>query len=241
MGQNVNAYHGAGIDGGEWGLARLIWELDKVDGLERIRFTTSHPNDMADDLIEAHGTCAKLMPYLHLPVQSGSNKILKRMNRSHDAESYLRLIERIRAARPDILLSGDFIVGFPEETEEDFQDTMSLIREVNYGQAYSFKYSTRPGTPAAERDQLPEDVKSDRLQRLQALIADQQKSIQDNMVGREVSVLFERPGRFDNQMVGKSEYLHAVHVRGDNIKVGDIHRVRITKSNRNSLDGVLAQ
>jgi len=241
LGQNVNAYHGAGIDGGEWGLARLIWELDKVDGLERIRFTTSHPNDMADDLIEAHGTCAKLMPYLHLPVQSGSNKILKRMNRSHDAESYLRLIERIRAARPDILLSGDFIVGFPEETEEDFQDTMSLIREVKYGQAYSFKYSTRPGTPAAERDQLPEDVKSDRLQRLQALIADQQKSIQDNMVGREVSVLFERPGRFDNQMVGKSEYLHAVHVRGDNIKVGDIHRVRITKSNRNSLDGELAQ
>ena len=241
LGQNVNAYHGAGIDGGEWGLARLIWELDKVDGLERIRFTTSHPNDMADDLIEAHGTCAKLMPYLHLPVQSGSNKILKRMNRSHDAESYLRLIERIRAARPDILLSGDFIVGFPEETEEDFQDTMSLIREVKYGQAYSFKYSTRPGTPAAERDQLPEDVKSDRLQRLQALIADQQKSIQDNMVEREVSVLFERPGRFDNQMVGKSEYLHAVHVRGDNIKVGDIHRVRITKSNRNSLDGVLAQ
>ena len=241
LGQNVNAYHGAGIDGGEWGLARLIWELDKVDGLERIRFTTSHPNDMADDLIEAHGTCAKLMPYLHLPVQSGSNKILKRMNRSHDAESYLRLIERIRAARPDILLSGDFIVGFPEETEEDFQDTMSLIREVKYGQAYSFKYSTRPGTPAAERDQLPEDVKSDRLQRLQALIADQQKSIQDNMVGREVSVLFERQGRFDNQMVGKSEYLHAVHVRGDNIKVGDIHRVRITKSNRNSLDGVLAQ
>ena len=240
LGQNVNAYHGAGIDGGEWGLARLIWELDKVDGLERIRFTTSHPNDMADDLIEAHGTCAKLMPYLHLPVQSGSNKILKRMNRSHDAESYLRLIERIRAARPDILLSGDFIVGFPEETEEDFQDTMSLIREVKYGQAYSFKYSTRPGTPAAERDQLPEDVKSDRLQRLQALIADQQKSIQDNMVEREVSVLFERPGRFDNQMVGKSEYLHAVHVRGDNIKVGDIHRVRITKSNRNSLDGVLA-
>ena len=240
LGQNVNAYHGAGIDGGEWGLARLIWELDKVDGLERIRFTTSHPNDMADDLIEAHGTCAKLMPYLHLPVQSGSNKILKRMNRSHDAESYLRLIERIRAARPDILLSGDFIVGFPEETEEDFQDTMSLIREVKYGQAYSFKYSIRPGTPAAERDQLLEDVKSDRLQRLQALIADQQKSIQDNMVGREVSVLFERQGRFDNQMVGKSEYLHAVHVRGDNIKVGDIHRVRITKSNRNSLDGVLA-
>ncbi len=239
LGQNVNAYHGDGIDGGEWGLARLIWELDKVDGLERIRFTTSHPNDMADDLIEAHGTCAKLMPYLHLPVQSGSNKILKRMNRSHDAESYLRLIERIRAARPDILLSGDFIVGFPEETEQDFQDTMDLIREVRYGQAYSFKYSTRPGTPAAERDQLPEDVKSERLQRLQALLAQQQTEIQDSMVGRDVSVLFERAGRFENQLVGKSEYLHAVHVRGDDIKIGDIRRVRITKSNRNSLNGTL--
>lgn len=239
LGQNVNAYHGDGVDGGEWGLARLIWELDKVDGLERIRFTTSHPNDMADDLIEAHGTCAKLMPYLHLPVQSGSNKILKRMNRSHDAESYLRLIERIRAARPDILLSGDFIVGFPEETEQDFQDTMDLIREVRYGQAYSFKYSTRPGTPAAERDQLPEDVKSERLQRLQALLAQQQTEIQDSMVGRDVSVLFERAGRFENQMVGKSEYLHAVHVRGDDIKIGDIRRVRITKSNRNSLNGKL--
>lgn len=239
LGQNVNAYHGDGVDGGEWGLARLIWELDKVDGLERIRFTTSHPNDMADDLIEAHGTCAKLMPYLHLPVQSGSNKILKRMNRSHDAESYLRLIERIRAARPDILLSGDFIVGFPEETEQDFQDTMDLIREVRYGQAYSFKYSTRPGTPAAERDQLPEDVKSERLQRLQALLAQQQTEIQDSMVGRDVSVLFERAGRFENQMVGKSEYLHAVHVRGDDIKIGDIRRVRITKSNRNSLNGTL--
>ena len=239
LGQNVNAYHGAGIDGGEWSLAQLIWELDKVDGLERIRFTTSHPNDMSDDLIEAHGTCSKLMPYLHLPVQSGSNKILKRMNRSHDADSYLRLIERIRAARPDILLSGDFIVGFPEETEEDFQDTMNLIRAVNYGQAFSFKYSTRPGTPAAERDQVDENVKSDRLQRLQALIAEQQQSIQDSMVGRDVSVLFERSGRFEGQMVGKSEYLHAVHVKADGVQAGDIRRVRITKSNRNSLDGDL--
>ena len=146
LGQNVNAYHGAGPTG-DMTLAQLIWELDKIDGLARIRFTTSHPNDMADDLIEAHGTCAKLMPYLHLPVQSGSDKILKRMNRSHTAESYLRLIERIREARPDILMSGDFIVGFPEETEEDFQATLDLIEAVNYGYAYSFKYSTRPGTP----------------------------------------------------------------------------------------------
>jgi tRNA-2-methylthio-N6-dimethylallyladenosine synthase len=215
----------------------LIWELDAIDGLERIRFTTSHPNDMQDDLIEAHGTCKKLMPYLHLPVQSGSDKILKRMNRSHDAQSYLKLIERIRAARPDILISGDFIVGFPEETDQDFEDTMNLIREVQYGQAFSFKYSTRPGTPAAERDQLPEDVKTERLHRLQALITEQQRAIQDSMVGREVSVLFERAGRFEEQMVGKSEYLHAVHVTDPRIQIGDIRRVRITQSNPNSLDG----
>ncbi|MGB0570160.1 MAG: tRNA (N6-isopentenyl adenosine(37)-C2)-methylthiotransferase MiaB, partial [Paracoccaceae bacterium] len=237
LGQNVNAYHGPGADGSEWTLARLIWELDAIDGLERIRFTTSHPNDMQDDLIEAHGTCKKLMPYLHLPVQSGSDKILKRMNRSHDAQSYLKLIERIRAARPDILISGDFIVGFPEETDQDFQDTMNLIREVQYGQAFSFKYSTRPGTPAAERDQLPEDVKTERLHRLQALITEQQRAIQDSMVGREVSVLFERAGRFEGQMVGKSEYLHAVHVTDPTIQIGDIRRVRITQSNPNSLDG----
>ena len=237
LGQNVNAYHGAGADGSEWTLARLIWELNAIDGLERIRFTTSHPNDMQDDLIEAHGTCKKLMPYLHLPVQSGSDKILKRMNRSHDAQSYLKLIERIRAARPDILISGDFIVGFPEETDQDFEDTMNLIREVQYGQAFSFKYSTRPGTPAAERDQLPEDVKTERLHRLQALITEQQRAIQDSMVGREVSVLFERAGRFEGQMVGKSEYLHAVHVTDPTIQIGDIRRVRITQSNPNSLDG----
>jgi len=239
LGQNVNAYHGAGPDGSDWSLAKLIWELDKVDGLERIRFTTSHPNDMADDLIEAHGTCSKLMPYLHLPVQSGSNKILKRMNRSHDRDSYFALIERIRAARPDILISGDFIVGFPEETDQDFADTMDLIRQVQYGQAFSFKYSTRPGTPAAERDQVAEDVKTARLAELQALIADQQKAIQDSMVGKTVSVLFERAGRFDGQMVGKSEYLHAVHVDGANVATGDIRRVRITQSNRNSLNGEL--
>jgi tRNA-2-methylthio-N6-dimethylallyladenosine synthase len=240
LGQNVNAYHGSGPDGSDWSLAKLIWELDRVDGLERIRFTTSHPNDMSDDLIEAHGTCSKLMPYLHLPVQSGSDRILKRMNRSHDAASYLAVIERIRAARPDILISGDFIVGFPEETDQDFQDTMDLIRAVNYGQAFSFKYSTRPGTPAAERDQVAEDVKTERLAQLQALIADQQKSIQDSMVGKTVSVLFERAGRFENQMVGKSEYLHAVHVSDTDAKVGDIRRVRITQSNRNSLNGELA-
>jgi len=240
LGQNVNAYHGAGPDGDEWSLARLIWALDGVDGLERIRFTTSHPNDMDDDLIEAHGTCDKLMPYLHLPVQSGSDRILKRMNRSHTAESYLRLIERIREARPDILLSGDFIVGFPEETEEDFQATMDLVAEVNYGYAYSFKYSTRPGTPAAERAQVDEDVKSERLYRLQDLITQQQRAIQDAMVGREVGVLFEKPGRLDGQMAGKSDHLHAVHVRDASLSVGELRRVRITESGTNSLAGELA-
>jgi tRNA-2-methylthio-N6-dimethylallyladenosine synthase len=238
LGQNVNAYHGAGPNG-DMTLAQLIWQLDKIDGLERIRFTTSHPNDMQDDLIEAHGTCAKLMPYLHLPVQAGSDKILKRMNRSHTAESYIRLIERIRAARPDLLLSGDFIVGFPEETEEDFQATLDLIEEVKYGTAYSFKYSTRPGTPAAERAQVDPAEADDRLQRLQALLTRQQREVQDSMVGREVGVLFEKPGRQDGQMVGKSDYLHAVHVRGEGIQVGDLKRVRIVSSGANSLAGEL--
>ncbi|SDN52667.1 tRNA-2-methylthio-N6-dimethylallyladenosine synthase [Lutimaribacter pacificus] len=237
LGQNVNAYHGAGPDGADWSLARLIRELDRIDGLARIRFTTSHPNDMSDDLIAAHGDCAKLMPYLHLPVQSGSDRILKRMNRSHDRDSYLRLIERIRAARPDILISGDFIVGFPEETDRDFEDTMDLIREVRYGQAFSFKYSTRPGTPAAERAQVDPDVASERLARLQALITEQQRAIQDAMVGREVGVLFEKPGRMAGQMVGKSDHLHAVHVTDPRAEIGSIARVRITQSGPNSLAG----
>ena len=239
LGQNVNAYHGAGLDGREWSLARLIWELDKIDGLARIRFTTSHPNDMTEDLIEAHGTCKKLMPYLHLPVQSGSNKILKRMNRSHDAESYISLISKIRQARPDILISGDFIVGFPEETDKDFDDTISLIKNIEYGQAFSFKYSTRPGTPAAERDQVSEEVKTARLHELQDLIKKQQKKVQDKMVDKNVQVLFERKGRFDNQLVGKSEYLHAVNVTDPTISVGDLKQVHITKSNANSLSGAV--
>jgi tRNA-2-methylthio-N6-dimethylallyladenosine synthase len=237
LGQNVNAYHGEGSDGKEWSLAKLIWELDKVDGLARIRFTTSHPNDMTDDLIEAHGSCKKLMPYLHLPVQSGSNKILKRMNRSHDAESYISLISKIREARPDILISGDFIVGFPEETDEDFYETISLIKNIEYGQAFSFKYSTRPGTPAAERDQVCEEVKTARLHELQDLIKKQQKNIQDKMIGRNVQVLFDRKGRFNNQLVGKSEYLHAVNVTDPTIAVGELKNVYITKSNTNSLSG----
>ncbi len=234
LGQNVNAYHGH--DGG---LAGLIWALDKIDGLERIRFTTSHPNDMDDALIEAHGTCNKLMPYLHLPVQAGSDRILKAMNRKHTAEEYIRLIEKIRAARPDLLLSGDFIVGFPGETEADFEDTLALIREVHYGQAYSFKYSTRPGTPAAEKPQLPADVMDARLQTLQALLRTQQTETQNSMVGREVAVLFEKPGREAGQMIGKSEYLHAVFADADTSVLGQVKPVRITSANPNSLGGVL--
>jgi tRNA-2-methylthio-N6-dimethylallyladenosine synthase len=232
LGQNVNAYHGhAG------GLAGLIWDLDKVDGLKRIRFTTSHPNDMDDALIDAHGTCDKLMPYLHLPVQSGSDKVLKAMNRKHTRDQYFALIERIRAARPDLLLSGDFIVGYPGETEADFEDTMDLVRTVGYGQAYSFKYSTRPGTPAAERAQVDEDVKLERLHRLQALLGDQQRAIQASMIGRTVKVLFEKKGRELGQMIGKSEYLHAVFADTTDVAIGDLRDVKIVKSESNSLGG----
>ncbi len=234
LGQNVNAYHGH-----ERGLAGLIRELSEIELLERIRFTTSHPNDMDDDLIAAHGDCEKLMPYLHLPVQAGSDKILKRMNRQHTRDTYFKLIDKLRAVRPDLHLSGDFIVGFPEETEEDFQDTLDLVERVKYGSAFSFKYSTRPGTPAAEREQLPEDVKDERLQRLQALLKKQQRDLQDQMVGKTVKVLFEKPGRFEGQMVGKSEYLHAVHVNTADVESGDLRAVKITESGPNSLTGTL--
>ncbi len=237
LGQNVNAYHGAGPEGGDWTLARLIGALAEIDGLERIRYTTSHPNDMGDDLIAAHGQCDKLMPYLHLPVQSGSDRILKAMNRKHTAEQYLRLIERLRAARPDLLLSGDFIVGFPGETEADFEATMDLVRAVGYGQAYSFKYSARPGTPAAERAGVPVAEMDDRLQRLQALLLEQQRAIQAAMVGRDVRVLFEKPGRLPGQMVGKSEHLHAVHAEAPEAARGRVLPVRITASAAHSLAG----
>ncbi len=235
LGQNVNAY---GAD--DTTLAGLIGQLAKIDGLERIRFTTSHPRDMGDDLIEALGREPKLMPYLHLPVQSGSDKILKRMNRGHTAEEYIRLIERIRAARPDILISGDFIVGFPEESEVDFRDTMALIEAVQYGQAYSFKYSPRPGTPAAERALVDAQEASARLAELQGLLNAQQRAAQEAMVGREVTVLFEKPGRLEGQMVGKSDYLHAVHVRAPGLREGALERVRIIESGPNSLGGILA-
>ncbi|RWR46509.1 tRNA (N6-isopentenyl adenosine(37)-C2)-methylthiotransferase MiaB [Sinirhodobacter ferrireducens] len=238
LGQNVNGYHGEG-DGGVWGLGRLVRELARIEGLERIRYTTSHPNDMADDLIEAHGAEPKLMPYLHLPVQSGADRILKLMNRHHTAEAYLRLIERIRAARPDILLSSDFIAGFPGETEQDHRDTLALIEEVGFGAAFSFKYSPRPGTPAAERAGVDPEVADRRLHELQALITRLQHESQAAMVGREVGVLFEKPGRLPGQWVGKSDYLQAVHVTSETPLQGALAKVRITASGPNSLAGVL--
>jgi tRNA-2-methylthio-N6-dimethylallyladenosine synthase len=242
LGQNVNAYHGqghgAGPDG-DWTLGRLIRELARIEGLDRIRYTTSHPRDMDDDLIATHGEVEKLMPYLHLPVQSGSDRILKRMNRGHTADDYLRLVDRLRAVRPDLLLTSDFIVAFPEETEADFTATLDLIRQVGFGTAFTFKYSARPGTPAAERAALPDDVGDDRLRRLQALIADQQRAAQEAMIGRTVGVLFEKPGRMPGQMMGKSDHLHAVHVTAMGIAVGDLRAVRIIGSERNSLAGVL--
>lgn len=235
LGQNVNAYHGKS-DGTEWSLAQLIQALAEVDGLKRVRYTTSHPNDMTDDLIEAHSDCEKLMPYLHLPVQSGSDHVLKAMNRKHTADGYVRLVERIRSARPDMLLSSDFIVGFPGESEDDFQATLDLVAEVGYGQAYSFKYSPRPGTPAAESEQIPQEVMDDRLQRLQALLNEQQRSVLEEMVGKNVGVLFEKPGRTPGQMVGKSDHLYPVHVATD-AAIGDICRVQIVAANSHSLAG----
>ena len=234
LGQNVNAYHGETPDGA-WGLARLLRELAKIEGLERLRYTTSHPNDMDDDLIAAHGDLPQLMPYLHLPVQSGSDRILKAMNRKHTAEAYLRLIDRIRAARPDILLSSDFIVGFPGESDKDFEQTLELIRAVGFGMAFSFKYSSRPGTPAAEKAPVPVDVANARLQELQALVTAQQHAAQDAMVGREVTVLYEKAGRQDGQMVGKSDHLHAVHVDDRQGRIGQLVRVRVSASSSNSL------
>jgi tRNA-2-methylthio-N6-dimethylallyladenosine synthase len=229
----VNAYSAEGT-----GLSTLIRKMAQIEGLERIRYTTSHPNDMEDDLIRAHGDLPKVMPYLHLPVQSGSDRILKAMNRKHTARDYLAVIARLRASRPDILLSSDFIVGFPGETEADFADTLALVREVGFGMAYSFKYSARPGTPAAEKPPVDAETADARLQTLQALLTAQQRAAQEAMVGREVGVLYDKPGRLAGQMVGKSDHLHAVHVTDPAGKVGELARVRITASSTNSLAGV---
>jgi tRNA-2-methylthio-N6-dimethylallyladenosine synthase len=248
LGQNVNAWHGHDEDGTEIGLGQLIEALAKIDGLARLRYTTSHPRDMDEGLIQAHATQPKLMPYLHLPVQSGSDRILKAMNRKHTAADYIALVKRIRAANPDLALSGDFIVGFPGETDEDFEATMRLVEEVGYAQAFSFKYSPRPGTPGADLDgHVPEDVKSERLERLQALLIHQQREFAKSCVGKVIDLLLEKPGRMENQLVGRSPWLQPVIVDakaakgGDIMKIGDIIKVRITDTGPNSLFAELAE
>ncbi len=241
LGQNVNAYHGAGEDGSEWTLARLLRRLAEVPGIARLRYTTSHPREMTDDLVEAHGDLAALMPYLHLPVQSGSSAVLKRMNRKHTRDDYFRLVDRIRAVRPDIALTSDFIVGFPGETDADFEDTLDLVRQVGFAAAYTFAYSARPGTPGAEMDgHLPEPLKTTRLHALQALVTAQQQAFQESLVGQTVDVLFEKAGRKPGQVVGRSPYLSPVQVIGPSSVIGSIVPVRITGAKTNSLDGVLA-
>lgn len=239
LGQNVNAFHGEGPTGTDWSLARLICALAELDGLWRIRYTTSHPRDMADDLIAAHGLVPQLMPFLHLPVQSGSDRILAAMNRRHDRTSYLRLVERLIAAREDLALSGDFIVGFPGETDEDFDATLSLVRQVGYAQAYSFRYSSRPGTPAAEKPQVPEVVKAERLRALQSALDMQQEEFNAAMVGRIVPVLFEGAGRHPGQQRGKSPYGQMVHVAAPHTVVGRIANVRISEDRGHGLAGTL--
>jgi tRNA-2-methylthio-N6-dimethylallyladenosine synthase len=240
LGQNVNAYRGQGPDGEVWTLARLIRRLAGISAIERLRYTTSHPRDMTADLIEAHRDETKLMPYLHLPVQSGSDRVLKAMNRGHSRDGYLRVVEKIRRARTDLALSSDFIVGFPGETDSDFEATLELVRQVGYAQAFSFKYSARPGTPAAILEpQAPDEVKSERLLALQALISGQARSFNETMHNRVLPVLFDRKGRLPGQAAGRSPYLQPVHVDGAATYIGEIHNVRISKILPNSLHGEL--
>ena len=242
LGQNVNAYKAEGPDGKDWGLARLIRALAEIEGLARIRYTTSHPRDMDDDLIAAHGDVPALMPFLHLPVQSGSDRILAAMNRKHEADDYRRLIERLRAVRPDLALSSDFIVGFPGESDADFEATMRLIREIGFAQAFSFKYSRRPGTPgAAMPKQIAETVKDARLKELQDELVRQQIAFNASLKGRTIPVLFDRPGRHAGQVAGRSPYLQAVHVDGPLSLIGQIAEVEISKSSQNSLSGALKE
>ena len=238
LGQNVNAYHGLDENGETVSLAGLLRRLSEIEGLKRLRFTTSHPRDMSDDLIAAHGDLETLMPYLHLPVQAGSDRILKAMNRRHTRADYLALIARIRAARPDIALSGDFIVGFPGETDADFAETLSLVQEVGYASAFSFKYSPRPGTPGADLpDQIDDRTKSERLAALQDLLAKQQENFNSAQIGRILPVLFEREGRNKGQLGGRSPYLQAVHADGDLSLIGTLQSVEILGATKNSLLG----
>lgn len=238
LGQNVNAWDGEDDKGKLQGLDGLIRALDKIPELRRIRYMTSHPNDMTEGLIAAHGDVEKLMPFLHLPVQSGSDRILQAMNRSHSRDSYMRIVDRVRAVRPDIAFSGDFIVGFPGETDADFENTLSLVREVGHAQAYSFKYSPRPGTPAADMaDQIPMEIMDERLQRLQAQIVADQTAFNDRTIGRTTDVLLERPGKFAEQLIGKSPWLQSVHVLAPDLSIGDFVTLKITDSGPLSLKG----
>ena len=236
LGQNVNAWR----DGGS-GLAELIAELARVDGLDRLRYTTSHPVDMTGALVRAHAEIPQLMPWLHLPAQSGSDRVLAAMNRRHTRADYLRIVDRLRAARPDIALSSDFIVGHPGETDRDFADTLALAEDVGFAGAFAFRYSPRPGTPAAAReDRVPEDAARERLAALQAALAASRRSFDRAAVGRALPVLFERPGRHPGQLVGRTPYMQAVHVSGGGLKIGDLAPVRIDAAGANSLSGTTA-
>jgi len=240
LGQNVNAWTGEDETGRLQGLDGLAYALDRIPGLARIRYTTSHPNDMTQGLIDAHRDLPSLMPFLHLPVQAGSDRILKAMNRSHSRESYLRIIERVRAARPDIAISGDFIVGFPGETEADFEETLSIVRESRYAQCFSFKYSSRPGTPAADMDgQIAPEVMDDRLQRLQAAINADQHAFNLSTVGKRTQILLERKGRQPGQLIGKSPWLQSVVVEDADARIGDLIEVDILSAGPNSLSGAV--
>ena len=241
LGQNVNAYHGASPGGGEWRLGELIRALARLPGLARLRYTTSHPRDVDGSLIAAHRDVPELMPFLHLPVQSGSDRVLAAMNRRHSADQYRRTVDRLRAARPDLALSSDFIVGFPGESDADFEATLRLVREIGFAQAFSFKYSQRPGTPASiEPDQVSDHVKSERLTELQALLGDQQRAFNQACVGCALPVLFERPGRHTGQLVGRSPYLQSVHAEASKERIGDIVAVRVEAARSNSLAGAIA-
>jgi tRNA-2-methylthio-N6-dimethylallyladenosine synthase len=240
LGQNVNAFHGDGLDGKTWGLGRLIRELADIDGIDRIRYTTSHPCDVQDDLIEAHRDVPQLMPYLHLPVQSGSNKILKAMNRKHTAESYLETLEKFRAVQPDIALSSDFIIGFPGETDEDFEATIDLVRTVGYSSAYSFKYSARPGTPAANMQNLVrENIKDERLQRLQSLLFEQAISFNQSFIGKTVEVLFDGRQSKPGHLHGRTRHNTAVHAKASDRLFGQIAEVEIESAGQMALHGVV--
>jgi tRNA-2-methylthio-N6-dimethylallyladenosine synthase len=242
LGQNVNAWHGQGPDGSGWGLGRLLRALSEIPDLPRLRYATSHPRDMDDDLIAAHRDIPTLMPFLHLPVQSGSDRILAAMNRKHTADDYRRIVGKLRDARPDLALSSDFIVGHPGETEADFEATMTLVRDVGFAQAYSFKYSARPGTPAAGAPaQVPEADKDRRLQALQALLREQQAGFARACVGLTLPVLFTGPGRHPGQIAGRSPFLHPVHLPGHAGLIGNESMVRIVAAHPNSLAGTLVQ